>query len=220
LGVYLSSLGRIAEAILEFDEEKLLKEVKEALDSGLDPVKVLEEGVAAGLRKVGELFEKGELFLMHVVVAAEAAKKAIEELIEPKIMEKGEKRKGLGKVVIGTVAGDIHDIGKNIVAAMLTAAGFEVYDLGKDVPVEKFIEKAREVQADIIAASALLSTSMPVQREIVKALEEASLKGRIKVMVGGAPVTEEWAREIGADGYGADAVEAVEVAKKLVGVEC
>ncbi|RLG51253.1 MAG: dimethylamine corrinoid protein 3 [Thermoproteota archaeon] len=220
MGVYLSSLGRIAEAILEFDEEKLLKEVKEALDSGLDPVKVLEEGVAAGLRKVGELFEKGELFLMHVVVAAEAAKKAIEELIEPKIMEKGEKRKGLGKVVIGTVAGDIHDIGKNIVAAMLTAAGFEVYDLGKDVPVEKFIEKAREVQADIIAASALLSTSMPVQREIVKALEEASLKGRIKVMVGGAPVTEEWAREIGADGYGADAVEAVEVAKKLVGVEC
>jgi len=218
--VYLSSLGRIAEAILEFDEEKLLKEVKEALDSGLDPVKVLEEGVAAGLRKVGELFEKGELFLMHVVVAAEAAKKAIEELIEPKIMEKGEKRKGLGKVVIGTVAGDIHDIGKNIVAAMLTAAGFEVYDLGKDVPVEKFIEKAREVQADIIAASALLSTSMPVQREIVNALEEASLKGRIKVMVGGAPVTEEWAREIGADGYGADAVEAVEVAKKLVGVEC
>ena len=216
----MSSLGRIAEAILEFDEEKLLKEVKEALDSGLDPVKVLEEGVAAGLRKVGELFEKGELFLMHVVVAAEAAKKAIEELIEPKIMEKGEKRKGLGKVVIGTVAGDIHDIGKNIVAAMLTAAGFEVYDLGKDVPVEKFIEKAREVQADIIAASALLSTSMPVQREIVKALEEASLKGRIKVMVGGAPVTEEWAREIGADGYGADAVEAVEVAKKLVGVEC
>lgn len=216
----MSSLGRIAEAILEFDEEKLLKEVKEALDSGLDPVKVLEEGVAAGLRKVGELFEKGELFLMHVVVAAEAAKKAIEELIEPKIMEKGEKRKGLGKVVIGTVAGDIHDIGKNIVAAMLTAAGFEVYDLGKDVPVEKFIEKAREVQADIIAASALLSTSMPVQREIVNALEEASLKGRIKVMVGGAPVTEEWAREIGADGYGADAVEAVEVAKKLVGVEC
>jgi methylmalonyl-CoA mutase cobalamin-binding domain/chain len=168
------------------------------------------------LKEIGGRFDKGEIFLMHLVAAGTAAKKALTDVLEPEISRSGMKRKTLGKVVIGTVAGDIHDIGKSIVAAMLFTAGFEVFDLGVDIPVEEFVKKVQETNADIIALSALLSTTLPVQRELIQALKTANIRERVKVMVGGAPATMEWAESIGADGYGGDAVEAVKVAKKLM----
>ncbi|MFX1362552.1 MAG: cobalamin-dependent protein [Promethearchaeota archaeon] len=156
---------------------------------------------------------------MHLVAAGEAVKKVMDELINPELEKRAAKLESIGKVVIGTVEGDIHDIGKNIVASMLVTAGFEVYDIGKDIPSAEFVKKAREVDADIIGASALLSTTMPAQREIVELLRKEGLKDKIKVMVGGAPATEEWAKEIGADGYAENAIEAVNVAKKLLKIE-
>jgi len=156
---------------------------------------------------------------MHLVAAAEASKKALNEILEPRIVKAKAERKSLGKIVIGTVAGDIHDIGKNIVASMLFAAGFEVHDLGKDVPVSEFIKKEKEVKANIVASSALLSTTLPVQHEIVKALVAEGLRDKVKVIVGGAPVTEEWVKEIGADGFGENAVEAVNVTKKVLNIK-
>jgi len=148
-----------------------------------------------------------------------AAQTALKELLEPEISKRKERRKSLGRIVIGTVAGDIHDIGKNIVAAMLFASGFEVYDLGKDAPVEEFAKKAKEVDANIVGASALLSTTLPMQHEIVKAIVSAGFREKVKLIFGGAPVTEEWVREIGGDGYGENAVEAVNVAKKVLGIK-
>jgi len=204
---------------MSFDADKVMDSTRKAMNKGVDPVTIIEDGLGKGLRIVGKKFEDGELFLMHLVAAAEAAQKALKELLEPEIARRKEKRKSLGRIVIGTVAGDIHDIGKNIVAAMLFAAGFEVYDLGKDVPVEEFVKKAREVDANIVGASALLSTTLPMQHELVMAMATAGLREKVKLIFGGAPVTEEWVREIGGDGYGENAVEAVRVAKRVLGVQ-
>lgn len=191
--------------------------VEKALEKKINPLQIIEKGLSKGLREIGEKYEKGELFIMHLVAASEAVKKPMTELLLPKIQETRLERKVLGRVVIGTVAGDIHDIGKNIVSAMLTVAGFDVYDIGKDAQIEEFIEKINEVDADIVGASALLSTTLPLQRELVERLKSADMRDRVKVIVGGAPVTEEWAEEIGADGYGSDALDAVELAKNLMG---
>ena len=210
-------LKELAEAIVELDVPGAVEAARRALELGVDPVKIVEGGVSEGLRVVGEKFERGEFFLMQLVVASEAAKRVMEEVIQPALLRQGSKRR-LGVVVIGTVEGDIHDIGKNLVATMLRAAGFEVHDLGCDVPVERFVRKAAEVEADIVAASALLSSTMVAQRKLVRALDEAGLRGRVKVLVGGAPVTREWAEEIGADGYAENAVEAVREAKRLLGL--
>ena len=208
----------IVNAIQAFDPDKVMDATKKALDAGIDPLKIIEQGITKGLAIVGERFGCGELFLMHLVAAAEASKAALKE-IEPRIVKGKGERKTFGKVVIGTVAGDIHDIGKNIVAAMLFAGGFEVYDLGKDIPINQFIDKSKEVNANIIASSALLSTTMPVQREIVKALESSGLRNTVKVMVGGAPVTKDWAKEIGADSFAENAIEGVNQAKRLLDVK-
>jgi len=209
----------ISEAIQSFEEEKVLNTVKKALSLGVDPSEIIEKGIAKGLRIVGDKYERGELFLMHLVAAAEPAQKAVKELLEPEIKKKAGERKSLGKVVIGTVQGDIHDIGKNIVAAMLFAAGFDVIDLGKDVPAEEFAKKAKEVGANIVGASALLSTTLPVQKEIVEALKAMGIRDKVKVIFGGAPCTPEWVEEIGGDGYAENAIEAVKVAKRLIGVK-
>jgi trimethylamine corrinoid protein len=209
-------LDDVVNAILSFDADKVMATTSKALNDGVDPVKIIDDGLTKGLRIIGKEFEDGELFLMHLVAAAEASKKALNEILEPRMAGKASQRTSLGKVVIGTVAGDIHDIGKNIVASMLFAAGFEVLDLGKDVPVEEFIKKAREAKSNIVASSTLLSTTMSVQREIVHALT-AEPQHKVKTMVGGAPVTAEWAKEIGADGFGENAVEAVNVAKRVLG---
>jgi len=211
-------LEELANAVQAFDSDKVMETTMKALASSIDPGIIIEQGLAKGLRIVGKKFEDGELFLMHLVAAAEPAQKAIKELLEPEIKKRGEERKAPGKVVLGTVAGDIHDIGKNIVGAMLIAAGFDVHDIGKDVPTEQFVNKAKEVKADIIGASALLSTSLPMQHEIVKACETEGIRNKVKLIFGGAPVTEEWVREIGGDGYGENATEAVKVAKRLLNI--
>jgi corrinoid protein of di/trimethylamine methyltransferase len=210
-------VNELREAVLSYDLDTLVNAVKKSLGKGLSAVDVVN-ALTIVLREVGDKFQAGDLFLAELVAIAENVKTAISEVLEPELRKVGGERKSLGKVVIGTVHGDIHDIGKNIVASMLFAAGFEVYDLGKDVPVEEFIRKTREVNADIIAMSALLSTTLPVQREVIERLGREGLRDKVKVMVGGAPVTKEWAEEIGADGYGEDAIEAVKVAKTLSGV--
>ncbi len=205
----------LKKAVLNYDVEAAAELAKKAVDAGIDPVKAIEEGLAAGIREVGEKFGRKEIFLPELIMAAETMNSGL-KVLEPEIKKRKTERKSMGKVLIGTVAGDIHDIGKTIVAAMLTANGFEVIDLGVDVPTETFVEKVKEHQPQILALSALLTTSMPMQKEVIEALEKAGLRDKVKVMIGGAPTSREWAKEIGAEGYGANAAEAVEIAKKLV----
>ena len=211
-----AEVKRLAEAVVEGDAEKSEETAKKTVELGLDPLQVLDEGIIKPLREIGDRFGRGEIFLTDLVMSAEAAKVAMEVLVA-EIKRRGREVGYLGRVVLGTVAGDIHDIGKNIVGALLSVEGFEVIDLGADVPTEKFVEKVRELKPNILGLSALLTVTMPVQREVIEALKEAGLRDTVKVMVGGAPVTAEWAEEIGADAYGADAIDAVKKAKKLIG---
>ena len=200
-------LSEIISAVKNFDVDAAVAAAKKSLEIGMDPIKVIEEGIAKALRDVGDKFERGELFLVHLAAAAEAAMQAI-KVLEPEIAAKKLERKAIGKVVIGTVEGDIHSIGKNLVATLLTANGFEVYNLGEDVPVEKFIQKAKEVKADVIAASALLTATREVQKDLAEAIRKEGLD--VLYIVGGAAVTPEWAEEIGAL-YAADAGSAVKL---------
>lgn len=209
-------MEELAKSVLSFDADEVFSAIRKALGMGINPVEIIEDGLARGLRDVGERFEREELFLTHLVAAGEAVKRGIDELLKPELLRRGTERQTFGKVVLGTVAGDIHDIGKNIVAALIFAAGFDVYDLGKDVPTTKFVEKAREVGADIVGLSALLSTALPVQREVIDALAAAGLRDKMKVIVGGAPATAEWAEKIGADGYAENAIAAVRLVKLLL----
>lgn len=205
------------QSIIDGDADVAASLAKQAVDSGLDPLEAINQGFVPGVNQVGEQFSCGEMFLPELVMAGEAMKTAI-SVLEPEMAKRGTERKVFGKVVLATVQGDIHDIGKTLVGTMLAAYGFQVYDLGVDVPILKVVEKAREVNADIVALSALLTTTMVRQRDVIEALEDVGLRARVKVMVGGAPVTHEWVQQIGADGYSEDAVGAVSVAKKLLGV--
>jgi len=207
-------LNRLKEAVINYDVDETVKTAQEVIETGFDPLKAIEEGLAAGLQIIGDQFGRGEIFLPMLMISAEATKKAL-AILEPAVAN-GKSRKVLGKVVIGTVEGDIHDIGKSIVAAMLTANGFEVHDVGCDVPTSKFIEKVKEVNPDIIGMSALLTTTMPKMTEVINALKKEGLREKVKVMVGGAPVSAAWAEQIGADTYGEDAMAAVDVVKKLL----
>ena len=208
----------IRDSVLSMDSDDLMDTVRKALSRGIDPISIVDDGLARGLRVVGRKFEEGEFFLIELVTAAEAAQRVIKEILQPEIGKRKAKRRSLGKIVLGTVEGDIHNIGKNIVGAMLFAAGFEVYDLGVDVPVAEFVKKAREVDADVVGASALLSTTRLVQKDIVQALVEEGIREKVKVIFGGAPVTEEWVEEIGGDGYAENGVEAVDVVKRLLNI--
>jgi len=208
-------LNRLKEAVINYDVDEAVKVAQEVIETGFDPLKAIEEGLSAGLQVVGDKFGSGEIFLPMLMISAEATKKAL-AILEP-VVAKGKSRKTLGKVVIGTVEGDIHDIGKSIVAAMLTANGFEVHDIGCDVPTSKFIAKVKEVNPDIIGMSALLTTTMPRMTEVINALKKEGLREKVKVIVGGAPVSAAWAEQIGADTYGEDAMAAVDVVKKLLG---
>ena len=209
-------LEGLREAVLYFDEDEARRLSEEAVNLGLDPVEVLEEGLAKALREVGDRFGNGEAFITELIAAAQTME-AGAEVLNREITRRGVTRRSVGRFLIGTVEGDIHSIGKNIVKTMLVAAGFEVMDLGADVKKQLFIEKVREFKPDILGLSALMTTTMTKQREIIEALEEAGLRDGVKVIVGGAPVTEAWVEEIGADACGLDAGSAVKNALKLMG---
>jgi corrinoid protein of di/trimethylamine methyltransferase len=207
---------KMAQSILDGDTEAAVVLARQAMAEGLDPLEAISRGYVVGVNQVGESFAKGEAFLPELVMAGEAMKAAVGEL-EPEMKKRGTQRKMLGKVVLATVEGDIHEIGKSLVGTMLSASGFEVYDLGVDVPAGKILAKVKEVGADVVGLSALLTTTMVKQKEVIEALEREGLRQRVKVMVGGAPVTRDWVQKIEADGYSEDAIGAVAVAKGLVG---
>jgi corrinoid protein of di/trimethylamine methyltransferase len=188
----------------------------EALRLGIDPLAAIDQGLKPGMDVVGEGFAKGELFIPDLMMSGEAMKTAIATL-EPELMKRKQERKVLGKVVIGTVRGDIHEIGKTLVATMLAANGFEVHDLGVDVSPQQFLDKVRQVSANVVGLSALLTTTLLNQESVILTLKEAGLRDQVKVIVGGVPASPEWAEEIGADGYAENATEAVQVVKQLVG---
>lgn len=205
----------MAQSIIDGDPEVAAQLARQAIELGLDPLQAINQGFVMGVNHVGNEFACGNAFLPELVMAGEAMKAAVSEL-EPEMARRGSSRDILGRVVIGTIQGDIHDIGKTLVGTMLSASGFEVHDLGVDVPIETLIEKARQIDADIIGVSALLTTTMVRQRDLVAALDAQNLRPKIKIMVGGAPVTREWMHEIGADGYSEDAIGAVAVARQLM----
>ena len=207
----MSVLDILAQAIIKGDMATAVNATKEALEGGLTPEDVLNNGLVAGMSVIGERFKKNEVYIPEVLIAARAMKASM-EILEPKLAEAGVEPKGT--VVIATVKGDLHDIGKNLVAMMLKGAGFNVIDLGVDCPSQKYIDAAKENNADIIAMSALLTTTLPAMEESIKALRDAGLA--TKVMIGGAPVTQGYADKIGADGSSSDAASAVDLAKTLV----
>lgn len=206
--------AKLTKAIVEGDSEQLVGLVKEAIDK-VDALEMVEKGMAPGMSEIGSRFGDGRAYLPELLMAAEAWEEAM-KIIKPKLIAAGASVKKQGTVVIGTVQTDIHEIGKNILANLLTTAGFEVHDIGCDAPATKFLNKAEEVGADIIAASAIMSTTVPYQKDIVDLLESKGLRDNYIVMVGGGVVTQQWADKIGADGYGELASDGVEVAKKLV----
>ncbi len=210
-------LSSLSEAILEYDKEKAVNFAKKVIEVGIDPAKALEVGLGNGMREVGNKFNRDEIFLPHVVMAAEAMQAASALLLA--VMSKEDAGKvGLGTVVIGTVKGDIHDIGKTLVSTMLSAAGFKVIDLGVDVSTFDFLRGAKEAGAKIIAVSALMTTTILEQRDLIEELKRKGDREKFSILVGGGAVSKAWADEIGADGFGKNMKEAVEVAKKLLGV--
>jgi len=206
----------MAQSIIDGEDELAAQLAQQSIDLGIDPLESINKGFVLGVNHVGDEFSCGNAFLPELVMAGEAMKAAI-AILEPELNRRGSKREVLGKIVIATVEGDIHDIGKTLVGTMMSAAGFEVYDLGVDVSISEIVGKAREVDADLIGVSALLTTTMVRQRDVVEAVEDLGLSDKVKVMVGGAPVTRAWMEEIGAAGYSEDAIGAIAVAKELLG---
>ena len=206
-------LKTLIAAVLNFDEAEVRRVVEDAIEAHVAPSELIDEGLIPAIRELGEMFGRGEVFLPHMIMASEIVEDAI-QLIEPHF-PKGEERVPI-RIVIGTVEGDLHDLGKNVVMMMLKANGFDVYDVGRDVKAETFIQRAKELGAQIIAASSLMSTTMPYQREIVEELDRQGLREKIKIIVGGGPCHLEWAKSIGADGYGNDGAEAVQEVRRLL----
>ena len=207
---------KMSEAIVAGDRAEATALAGDAVRAGLDLLEVVEQGYVPGIQKVGDLWEQGEYFLPELISSAEAMKAAM-AVLDPELQKRDLGSRMSGRVVIGTVEGDIHDIGKSLVASMLQAGGFEVHDLGADVKLERFIDKAEEVGAGMICLSALLTTTMTNQRRLIGMLRDRGLRGKYKVLVGGAPASRKWAEEIGADGYAENAVAAVKLAKSLAG---
>ena len=206
----------MSQAVIDGLPVKARELAAEALRAGIEPLAAIDQGFKPGMDVVGEGFAKGELFIPDLMMSGEAMKAAIATL-EPELMKRKQERQVLGRVVIGTVQGDIHEIGKTLVATMLSANGFEVHDLGVDVPPQQFLDKVQEVNADVVGLSALLTTTLLNQETVILTLKEAGLRDQVKVIVGGVPASPEWAQEIGADGYAENATEAVKVVKRLVG---
>jgi 5-methyltetrahydrofolate--homocysteine methyltransferase len=207
-------LEQLSTAILEGDSEKTVKLVQKGLDQGMVPKTILDDGMVVGMNEVGARFKRGDMFVPEVLMSAEAMQSGL-EILRPELAATGTKM--IGKIVVGTVKGDLHDIGKNLVGMMCEGAGFEVIDLGFNVPPEKFLEAIKEHQPEIVGMSALLTTTMRAMGYTIKAIEEAGLRDNVKIMVGGAPVDAAFAERIGADGYGSNAVAASEQAKRFVG---
>ncbi|HOA98623.1 corrinoid protein [Candidatus Sordicultor fermentans] len=208
-------LDQIAKELFAGNAKAVAELTQKALSEGFSPQEILNEGMIKGMNEVGVKFKANEIYVPEVLIAARAMKAGM-EILKPKLAETGVEP--VGKMIIGTVKGDLHDIGKNLVAMMMEGAGFEVIDLGIDVPAEKFIQAIEEYQPQLVGMSALLTTTMIQIRENIKAFQEASIRDQVKVMIGGAPVTQKFADEVGADGYAPDAASAVDKAKELLGI--
>lgn len=211
----MADLQGIAEAVIRGDREAVGSLTQAAVDEGVSAEQVINEGLIAGMAVVGDKFKKNEFYVPEVLIAARAMHSGM-DIVKPLLAESGVQPRGT--VAIGTVKGDLHDIGKNLVAMMMEGGGFEVLDLEVDVAPEKFVEAVKEKGAQIVALSALLTTTMPSMKDTIEALNEAGVRGQVKVMIGGAPVTQNYADEIGADGYSPDAASAVDKANELLGL--
>jgi len=208
-------LENLSLAVIEGDEDRAKEFAHEVLRSKIDPLKAVEQGLSKGMIVLGDRFEKGEIFLPDLLIAADAFNGAI-EILKP-AMEAQKKQMGkAGTILIGTVSGDVHGIGKNIVGIVLEANGFEVVDIGVDKPSLTFVEEAEKVKADVIGLSSLMTTTMPAQKEVIDILKEMNLRKKYWVIIGGGPVTQEWADQIGADGYAGSAFQAVDLIKRLL----
>jgi trimethylamine corrinoid protein len=206
---------QMTQSIIDGDTEAASKLARQAVETGIDPLEAINNGFVIGVNHVGEQFSCGNAFLPELVMAGEAMKTAV-QVLEPEMSRRGSQRETAGKVVLATIEGDIPEIGKTLVGTMLSASGFQVWDLGVDVPASRIVEAATESGAEIVALSALLTTTMVRQGEVIELLKKTGVRNKVKVMVGGAPVTREWVEKIGADGYSEDAIGAVGVALQLV----
>ena len=211
----MSVIEEIRDALIVGQAPKVAELSQKAMDEGMEALEVLNDGLVAGMDVVADKWKKGEYYIPNVLIAARAMKQGM-DIIKPKLTEGNYKAKAVA--VIGTVKGDLHDIGKNLVAMMLEGAGFEVIDLGTDVSPEKFVLTATEKDADLIMMSALLTTTMMSMKDVIAAVKSSAIAGKVKTMVGGAPITQKFAEEIGADGYSSDGSGAVEKAKELLGI--
>ncbi|MDW7733542.1 MAG: methyltransferase cognate corrinoid protein [Methanolobus sp.] len=201
-------IAKAKAAILDFDEDAAAEVAQESLDAGVNPAELIQDGFTAAMNEIGDQFEAGALFLPHVIAASEAMNAGV-EVLTPALEAMGGETESKGKIVIGTIEGDIHSIGKDIVATMLKIEGYQIFDLGRDVPIKAYVEKAKEVKAQVVASSALMTTTMVNQIQIEEQLKEAGIRDSVKTMVGGAPVTKDWADKIGADLYGENATDVV-----------
>jgi 5-methyltetrahydrofolate--homocysteine methyltransferase len=207
-------LEQISQAIVEGDRDSAVEYVQVALDANLDANAILQEGLILAMNEVGRLFEEGEYFVPEMLISARAMKSGL-ELIKPLLV--GGDIRPVGKIALGTVKGDLHDIGKNLVGIMLEGSGFEIYDLGTDVSPEKFVEVIQANEIDLIGLSALLTTTMPMMKTTIQAIQNAGLRSQVKIIIGGAPITQEFADKIGADGFAPDASQATRLAVELIG---
>jgi len=208
-------LANLTTAIVDGDDDMAFENAKASLDAGMDPLEAVEGGLSKGMDIIGAQFESGEVFLPELLMAANAFKAAM-EILKPEIALQKKEIAKQGIVIIGTVKGDLHSIGKNIVGTVLETKGFDVVDMGIDNGALDIIQEAKKVQADVIALSCLMTTTMPAQKEVIETLEEMNLRDKYFVIVGGGPVTQNWADEIGADGYGESAVQAAKLVKELI----
>jgi len=211
-----SILEQLGQAVVEGNVDKVERLCQEAIERNVDPLEALTNGLAKGVKEVGDRFGKGEVFLADLIMAGEAMKVGT-ALLLPKVKEAGMQRESLGRVLIGTVKGDIHSIGKDIVATLMEAEGFEVNNIGEDIQDEVFVDKVKEYKPSILGLSSLMTVTVPVQKDVIDLLEKQALRNKVKVIIGGAPTTQQWAEEIGADGWAGDAVSAVKKARELVG---
>lgn len=208
-------LELLTKGVVDGDDDAVAEHTKKAIEMGIDPLEIINNGLTKGIEIVGEHFGTGYYFLPDLILGAKAMEAGI-SILEPLLGEK--KQKFIGRVVMGTVEGDLHEIGKNIVTMMLKTAGFEVFDIGVDVKSSLFVDKIEELKPDIVGISALLTTTVERQREIIDILTEKGIRDQVKIIIGGAPINQAWADQIGANGYAEDANTAVEVAKDLMGV--